>query len=627
MQADMSSTITQVETLQSYLEQGIEAVMVKDDAILRKQATEKGMVILSQKTLEICQQRQKVKGADVIIFARLKSDTYIRYALEENCFLERLDCNIYGSSRWLNKYLEGTLEITTQLVAANKLRIDIRNLADIPLILKPIPQTSICLNELEPIELQGSARKVIFASLSDMTLSSYDLNVEVVNLFSTETNMPYVYNIPVKGMLFSKSESGVLNCAIIPQPKTIRSNTHSKFVINEQTCIQVATNKAKTEIHFLTDRLKQAASLTPEIKQFLVPKNNIIVFKELPKNCRNFGVAHGGEVNAEMVGLADDLVLINEGAVIREVGTGGGAGHMDEDAVKEHGAGRFVGKGLELGDILGADLRVDGQVALERIRRVGREIAELALHLLQEAVGNGQLVIAEAAVIGQHREVAGCLVAREIRGRDLDAVFVVLRRHGIGVGVEAHPGAVLLQIGGHEPVVDEDAAVGHFLVSGEAHHGGAAAADVGRQGLDGKARGLRVKTHGQALGMRVAVPEAGHGGVGYLDDELEGAVGEIGFPERHHFLAVVDVLIVMLAEETLDLVILADAELQFPDAGFVFHAYGQLRHRRYAVGLWRDGHSGTVHILEKSVGSAGKDDDDEGDEQVRQEASTHGSSL
>ena len=33
MQADMSSTITQVETLQSYLEQGIEAVMVKDDAI------------------------------------------------------------------------------------------------------------------------------------------------------------------------------------------------------------------------------------------------------------------------------------------------------------------------------------------------------------------------------------------------------------------------------------------------------------------------------------------------------------------------------------------------------------------------------------------------------------------
>ena len=109
------------------------------------------------------------------------------------------------------------------------------------------------------------------------------LNVEVVNLFSTETNMPYVYNIPVKGMLFSKSESGVLNCAIIPQPKTIRSNTHSKFVINEQTCIQVATNKAKTEIHFLTDRLKQAASLTPEIKQFLVPKNNIIVLKNFLK--------------------------------------------------------------------------------------------------------------------------------------------------------------------------------------------------------------------------------------------------------------------------------------------------------------------------------------------------------
>ena len=64
MQADMSSTITQVETLQSYLEQGIEAVMVKDDAILRKQATEKGMVILSQETLEIYQQGGQSYGTE-----------------------------------------------------------------------------------------------------------------------------------------------------------------------------------------------------------------------------------------------------------------------------------------------------------------------------------------------------------------------------------------------------------------------------------------------------------------------------------------------------------------------------------------------------------------------------------
>ena len=63
MQADMSSTITQVETLQSYLEQGIEAVMVKDDAILRKQATEKGMVILSQKNVGNLSTTTKSKGS------------------------------------------------------------------------------------------------------------------------------------------------------------------------------------------------------------------------------------------------------------------------------------------------------------------------------------------------------------------------------------------------------------------------------------------------------------------------------------------------------------------------------------------------------------------------------------
>ena len=55
----------------------------------------------------------------------------------------------------VEQIFRGHLGNNYQLVAANKLRIDIRNLADIPLILKPIPQTSICLNELEPIELQG----------------------------------------------------------------------------------------------------------------------------------------------------------------------------------------------------------------------------------------------------------------------------------------------------------------------------------------------------------------------------------------------------------------------------------------------------------------------------------------
>ena len=83
----------------------------------------------------------------------------------------------------------------------------------------------------------------------------------------------------------------------------------------------------------------------------------------------------------------------------------------------------------------------------------------------------------------------------------------------------------------------------------------------------------------------------------------------------------------MLAEEALDLAVPADAELELPDAGLVFHAYGQLRHRGDAVSLGRDGHIGAVHILKESIGSAGKDDDDESDEQVRQEASTHGSSL
>ena len=41
----------------------------------------------------------------------------------------------------------------------------------------------------------------------------------------------------------------------------------------------------KQRLKYIFDRsTEQAASLTPEIKQFLVPKNNIIVFKELPKN-------------------------------------------------------------------------------------------------------------------------------------------------------------------------------------------------------------------------------------------------------------------------------------------------------------------------------------------------------
>lgn len=284
IKADLSSTIHQPAALQSYLQNGIEAIMVEDDASLRRQATEKGMIILSQKTLETYRQRQKVKGAEVIVFARLKSDTYVRYALEEDCFLEHLNHKIYGPSKWLRKYLDGALEINTQLVANNTLRIDIRNLANIPLTLKPMPQSSICINELEPIELQAATKKVIFASLRDITVPSYNVGMEVTNLHSTDSDSTYLYNIPIKGMLFSKADKEEKECAIIPQPLSIHKNSNSAFTINNQTCIQVSTKKAESEIHFLTDRLKQAASLILETKPSYNQDKNTIIFKELTEN-------------------------------------------------------------------------------------------------------------------------------------------------------------------------------------------------------------------------------------------------------------------------------------------------------------------------------------------------------
>ena len=282
IQANMTSTITNDSGLESSLRNGVDAVFVSGNANLQRAAFEKGMVALSQKTVDAYKKRQTVNSADVIVFARLKSDTYIRYAIEEQCFLEYTDCKMYGTSKWLDKYLDGVLEITSQLVSANKLRIDIRNLADIPLKLKLKSQASISFEGSDSIELQGMAKKVVIANLADMTQPSYLLDMEVTNFQATDKKTAYLYSTPINGMLFTKREG--LRCAIIPQPKVVRMNDCARFVIDNETKIQVHGDKAISELHFLTERLENVASLNLEIDSVFGKQCNVIVFKEISES-------------------------------------------------------------------------------------------------------------------------------------------------------------------------------------------------------------------------------------------------------------------------------------------------------------------------------------------------------
>ena len=103
------------------------------------------------------------------------------------------------------------------------------------------------------------AKKVVIANLADMTQPSYQLDMEVINFQPTDKKTAYLYSTPIKGMLFTKRDE--LRCAIIPQPKVVRMTDCARFVINNETKIQVQGEKALSELHFLTERLENVASL------------------------------------------------------------------------------------------------------------------------------------------------------------------------------------------------------------------------------------------------------------------------------------------------------------------------------------------------------------------------------
>ena len=162
------------------------------------------------------------------------------------------------------------------------MRIDIRNLADIPLTLKLKSQASISFEGSDSIELQGMAKKVVIANLADMTQPSYLLDMEVTNFQATDKKTAYLYSTPINGMLFTKREG--FRCAIIPQPKVVRMNDCARFVIDNETKIQVHGDKAISELHFLTERLENVASLNLEIDSALGKQCNVIVFKEISES-------------------------------------------------------------------------------------------------------------------------------------------------------------------------------------------------------------------------------------------------------------------------------------------------------------------------------------------------------
>ena len=281
IQGDVSESIEDEDRLKRALHDGLDAVVIGSHAELGKQVSANGMIALSAKTIEEYQKHRTLKDARLIVFARLRTDAYVRYAIQDGCFLEYKNDTLYGANRWLDKYLDGALEITSQLVSTNRLRLDIHNLAGIPLKIKFTPQEAIRFGGNGEIELKASSREVLFATLKDMALPTYLLEMDVANFCPTNANTGYIYSVPVKGMLFSEREDVVLRRSVIPLPKTVSHGDVPWFVIHADTKILLHTKKVLPELHFLTNRLKQAAQLSLAIVDKPSEGTNVIEFSEI----------------------------------------------------------------------------------------------------------------------------------------------------------------------------------------------------------------------------------------------------------------------------------------------------------------------------------------------------------
>ncbi|WP_455585440.1 beta-N-acetylhexosaminidase [Bacteroides sp.] len=278
LKCDLQHTAKDKEMINTAFAQGINGVFIDNNKELADYATNVGLIPLSKYTLSKypIPNGLKNKSRTTLVFARERSDGYIRNALIDQCFVEYSNDSIFGNEKWLKKLIDSSLDIRTRLISNNRLIMDVTNKSSIPYSI----HIANCEN-LTPVQtditLSPETKTTLFFDANKIENTQYAIQTEIKNAL-TDKGKTLNHTFNVSGMIYAVGSEPKERYAIIPAPLSLEKK-QGEFVINSKTRIILRDKKAKKPLPFLTDRLSQISGLNLKIQNTIGKENNnIIIF-------------------------------------------------------------------------------------------------------------------------------------------------------------------------------------------------------------------------------------------------------------------------------------------------------------------------------------------------------------
>lgn len=266
------------EMVNAAFAQGTNGIFIDNDKELANYANSLGLIPLSKYTLSKYPVLNglKNKPRTTIVFARERSDGYIRNALIDQCFVEYCNDSVFGNEKWLKKLIGSSLDIRTRLISNNRLVMDVINKSSIPYSM----HITNCKN-LTPaqtdITLTPETKTTLLFNTDKIADMQYAIQAEIKNaLTDIGKILNYTFNVP--GMVYAVGSIPGERYAIIPMPLSLEEK-QGEFIINDRTRIVLKDKKAKAPLPFLTDRLSQISGLNLKTQNSIGKEdNNTIIF-------------------------------------------------------------------------------------------------------------------------------------------------------------------------------------------------------------------------------------------------------------------------------------------------------------------------------------------------------------
>lgn len=266
LKCDLSSPVESKDAIDGAFKKGLNGIFINNKE-LASYATNKGMVAVSKYTMSKCQtilDNIKDKNKTTLVFARERSDGYLRNALLDHCFVELLNDTISGEERWLKKLINSSLDIRTRLINNNtRMVVDVTNKSSIPYHIH-ITQCDNLKPEQKEVTLSPMSQTTLFLNGDDIKSPQYTLRASIKNAFNTEKK-PLEYAFRLRGMDYMVGTESQNMYNIMPAPRSLEEK-EGKFIFNKETRIILKDKNAEAPLRFLTDRLTRIAQLPLKIQ-------------------------------------------------------------------------------------------------------------------------------------------------------------------------------------------------------------------------------------------------------------------------------------------------------------------------------------------------------------------------